>query len=66
MHEIRQQLDQAHNVERPKPMGECFTCNAALYSRPGCTDIRCHKCGRRYNGLDIVKLEVQRRREANA
>jgi hypothetical protein len=66
MHEIRAQLDQAHNVERPKPMGECFTCNAALYSRPGCTDIRCHKCGRRYNGLDIVKLEVQRRREANA
>ena len=66
MHTIRQLLDQAHNVERPKPMGECFTCEAALYSRPGCTDVRCGKCGRRYNGLDIVKLEVQRRREANA
>jgi hypothetical protein len=66
MHEIRQLLDQAHHIERPKPMGECFTCEAALYARPGCTDIRCQKCGRRYDGLDIVKLEVQRRREANA
>lgn len=66
MHEIRQLLDHAHHVERPKPMGECFTCNTALYAQPGCTDVRCHKCGRRYNGLDIVKLEVQRRREANA
>lgn len=66
MHEIRQYLDQAHNVERPKPMGECFTCNAALYSRSGCTDVRCVKCGRRYDGLSLVKLEIQRRREANA
>lgn len=66
MHEIRQQLDQAHNIERPKPMGQCFTCNAALYSRPGCTDVRCGKCGRRYDGLSLVKLEIQRRREANA
>lgn len=66
MHDIRQLLDLAHNVERPKPMGQCFTCEASLYAQPGCTDIRCHKCGRRYNGLDIVKLEVQRRREATA
>jgi hypothetical protein len=66
MAEIRQLLDMAHQVERPKPMGQCFTCEAALYSRPGCTDIRCGQCGRRYNGLDVVKLEVQRRREANA
>jgi hypothetical protein len=66
MHEIRQLLDQAHNVERPKPMGECFTCNTALYHRPGCTDIKCPKCGRRYDGLSLVKLEIQRRREAHA
>ena len=66
MAEIRKQLDLAHNVERPKPMGQCFTCEAALYSRPGCTDIRCGKCGRRYDGLGIVRLEVQRRREARA
>jgi hypothetical protein len=66
MAEIRLALDLAHEVERPKPMGQCFTCEAALYSRPGCTDIMCGQCGRRYDGLSLVKLEIQRRREATA
>lgn len=65
MQEIRQILDRAHGVEKPKPMGDCFTCAKPLYSRPGESTIQCKGCGRRYDGLAIVRLEVQRRREAD-
>lgn len=70
MHSIRRLLDIAHDVPRPKPIGTCFTCSHVLYSNPTLSGrpgpIRCAQCGRKYEGLDWVRLEVQRRRETEA
>jgi ribosomal protein L37AE/L43A len=66
MAEIRRQLDSAHGVERRKPMGSCFTCEAPVYSQPGSAVVQCRQCGRKYDGMEQVKLEIQRRREASA
>jgi ribosomal protein L37AE/L43A len=66
MQDIRSALDHAHGADKPKPLGNCFTCERAIYARPGETMVRCSGCGRKYDGLAIVRLEVQRRREASA
>lgn len=63
MADIRQLLDAAHRVERPRPLGPCFTCDNPLYAYPDSPVVRCGRCGRRYDGLGLVKLEVQRRKE---
>ena len=64
MQAIRRLLDRAHDVEKPKALGSCFNCDRAIYARPGSTTVRCNGCGRRYDGMEVVRLEVQRRREA--
>lgn len=58
----------------PRPIGRCFgwdparACNAPLYlpdPKPGQeVSIRCDECGRRYNGVDLVRLQIQAEREA--
>lgn len=66
MADIRRLLDAAHRVERPRLLGGCFTCDTPLYTNPRTGAVRCGRCGRRYDGMSLVALEVQRRREVNA
>lgn len=69
---LQQALRRATNA--PRPIGRCFgwdparACNAPLYlpdPKPGQeVSIRCDECGRRYNGVDLVRLQIQAEREA--
>ena len=71
MRDIHRLLDNAHGVERPRPVGHCLSiidkngqtveCGKALFqdpNSPGIAVARCSGCGRIYRGLDLIRAQV--------
>lgn len=65
---VRDQLRSATGEPNPKPVGHCINtldegattreCGAALFAPTSGTALQCQQCGRSYDGLDLVKLEL--------
>lgn len=67
--DIHRMLSGATNA--PKSIGRCFgwvrnapPCGQRLYPAVDGTEVVCDKCGRRYSGLDLVRLELSQERGA--
>ena len=68
LREVRDQLRSETGEPNPKPIGYCINtldegehtreCQAPLFAPREGTALRCHHCGREYDGLDLVKLEL--------
>lgn len=68
---IRRQLGRAHGERKPRPVGKCINvldrgdhtieCGANLYLPVAGATIRCRDCGRRYDGADLIRLEILKR-----
>ena len=68
LREVRDQLRAETGEPNPKPIGHCINtlddgettreCQAPLFAPKEGTALRCHHCGREYDGLDLVKLEL--------
>lgn len=68
LRQVRDQLRSETGEPNPKPVGHCINtldegettreCRAPLFAPKEGTAIRCHHCGREYDGLDLVKLEL--------
>lgn len=66
MEQIRRLLNNAHMVERPKPIGHCLSvyevngrmvsCDRPIYANDGMA--KCGRCGRVYRGLDLARVKV--------
>jgi hypothetical protein len=65
---IRRLLNNAHQVERPEPVGHCLSvyeangrmvsCARPLYASQNDHNVKCRNCGRVYNALDMVRVKV--------
>lgn len=68
MEKIRRLLNNAHGVERARPIGHCLSvyevdgqmqsCERPIYAHLGDTVLKCGRCGRIYEGADRARLIV--------
>lgn len=67
--DVRSLLGRAHGEKRPKSIGRCLTvtdkseCGERLYLAEGRDTIKCRKCGRTYDGTELLRVQIQAERE---
>lgn len=73
--EVARQLNRAHGIGRPQPVGRCINvyqrgghtiaCGHALYASDG-AKIKCGGCGRHYDARQMVLVRLQEQRDKEA
>jgi hypothetical protein len=71
LRDVHRLLQSTHQVERPRPVGQCINtyerggkhiaCTAMLYATDGTAKVKCRACGARYDGQRLLLVKRQQR-----